>query len=336
MTDLAQWQANNDQYLGLALQWLRLRLARLATGDNGLGDEIAAVAERMASVTDPRWPETPPPALRLLGQQFGLSSFEEEILLLCAGLELDTGVADLCAQAQGNPGRNYPTFALALALFDDPVWEALAPEGPLRFWHLLEIHQPAGAALTASALRADERIVNYLKGLNTLDDRLDPFLYPFVDAPEQLPPSQTTMVDEILTHLRPEDRRSPVIQLLGADSASKQLVAQAAADRLRLQLYRLPVNMLPDPADELNRLQRLWQREAALLPVALYIDSHHAAGGEQESSNSDHQLARLDRFLARQAGICFVAARDTLPNLDAPSIPLEVDRPTPAEQREAW
>ena len=80
MTDLAQWQANNDQYLGLALQWLRLRLARLATGDNGLGDEIAAVAERMASVTDPRWPETPPPALRLLGQQFGLSSFEEEIL----------------------------------------------------------------------------------------------------------------------------------------------------------------------------------------------------------------------------------------------------------------
>ena len=43
---------------------------------------------------------------------------------------------------------------------------------------MLDIHQPAAQALTVSALRADERIVNYLKGLNYLDDRLSPFLSP--------------------------------------------------------------------------------------------------------------------------------------------------------------
>lgn len=30
MSELKQWQENNDQYLSVALAWLRLRLARLA------------------------------------------------------------------------------------------------------------------------------------------------------------------------------------------------------------------------------------------------------------------------------------------------------------------
>jgi len=31
---------------------------------------------------------------------------------------------------------------LAFALFDDPDWNALAPNAPLRYWRLLEINQP--------------------------------------------------------------------------------------------------------------------------------------------------------------------------------------------------
>lgn len=30
--------------------------------------------------------------------------------------------------------RPYPTFALALARFDDLAWEVLSPERPLRYW----------------------------------------------------------------------------------------------------------------------------------------------------------------------------------------------------------
>ena len=32
----------------------------------------------------------------------------------------------LCAAAQDDYSRPYPTFALALSLFDDPAWEALS------------------------------------------------------------------------------------------------------------------------------------------------------------------------------------------------------------------
>ena len=58
----------------------------------------------------------PAPALVLLGQQLGLSSFEQDILLLCAAPELDMRVASLCAQAHSDANRAYPTFALALSL----------------------------------------------------------------------------------------------------------------------------------------------------------------------------------------------------------------------------
>ena len=94
----------------------------------------------------------PPPALVLLGRQLGLSVFERDILLLCAALELDTRVAGLCAQAQDNQNRAYPTFALALSLFDDPAWEALSPDRPLRYWRLIEINQPGAQPLTTSAI----------------------------------------------------------------------------------------------------------------------------------------------------------------------------------------
>ena len=80
-------------------------------------------------------------------------------------------MAGLCAAAQGsNASRPYPTFALAMTAFDDPSWDVLSPERPLRFWRLLEVTASPSQPLTAGVLRADERIVNFAKGLNHLDE----------------------------------------------------------------------------------------------------------------------------------------------------------------------
>ena len=86
-------------------------------------------------------------------------------------MELDTRIPAPAVRPR-KTGRPYPTFALAFTIFDDPSWDALSAERPLRYWRLVEINQPGATPLTTSALRADERIVNYLKGLNRLDDRL--------------------------------------------------------------------------------------------------------------------------------------------------------------------
>ena len=168
MNDLARWQTGNDEYLAAALQWLRLRLQRQVDPAVGTEPELSAAAAALSHAES----DSAPPALMLLGRLLGLSHFEQEVLLLCAAVELDTRIGPLCAQAQDDPNRPYPTFALALALFDEPAWDVLSPERPLRYWRLLEIHQAGPQPLTTSPLRAEERIVNYLKGLNYLDDRL--------------------------------------------------------------------------------------------------------------------------------------------------------------------
>src|SRR5262249_41803373 len=127
-----------------------------------------------------------PPALETLCATFGLSPFERAVLVLCAGQELDSRFAALCAAAQGDAQRPYPTFSLAPATLPQPHWSALTPAAPLRRWRLIEVG--AGSALTLSPLRIDERVLHYLAGVQHLDERLAGLLEP-VPPPGDLVPS---------------------------------------------------------------------------------------------------------------------------------------------------
>lgn len=289
MSDL--WHKSNDEYLGAALAWLRLRLERAASQCEPLSlsrsaetahpkrrrlrwhqenaqpkssvrllppanisvEQIEqAAAVMMATAEKPQ----PPPALLILARRFGLSEFERDVLLLCAAIELDSGVASLCAHAQGETTRCYPTFALALTLFDEPAWDVLSPERPLRYWRMIEINQPGAQPLTSSALRADEWIVNYIKGLSYPDDRLTPLLTQLGagEASEKLPPSQQVVVETIVENLRQSvpAQDFPIVQLIGTDSLAKRLIACHAAAALGLHIYRLPARLLPTQAADLE------------------------------------------------------------------------------------
>jgi hypothetical protein len=119
---------------------------------------------------------------------------------------------------------------------------------------------------------------------------------------------------------------------LGLDSLSKQLVAQQVAAAFNLHLYRLPAELLPTQASELETLARLWQRDSILLPIALYLDAHETDGPAQPEGGAPP----LQRFLARSHGIFFLATREVRPGLGATTTAVEVDKPTPAEQQAIW
>jgi hypothetical protein len=243
----------------------------------------------------------------------------------------------LCAAAQGDAQKAYPTFALALALFDRPSWDVVSPERPLRHWRLIEISQTGAQPLTTSPLRADERIVNYIKGLNYLDDRLAAFVVPLeVDVQQvALPPSQQRLAETMLRHWQQAAASAlalPVMQLVGPDAPGKQLLACHAAARLGRQLSRIPLEMLPSSPAEIELLARLWERESLLLPLALYLDAQELDG----AAPTESQASPLSRFLAHSDGLFFLGTRELWPRLGRANIPLDVARPTPAEQQAAW
>jgi hypothetical protein len=369
MNEQDPWLEANEEYLAAALVWLRLRLVWLAgqdqppitasprsgswfklsersPGGEGASTPVPKVSDRDLQQAAEAMAEaeacSPPPALLLLQQQFGLSDFERLILLLCAAIEFDPRIAQLCAQAQNDPNRPYPTFALALALFEEADREALSPESPLRHWQLIEINQPGAQPLITSPLRADERIVNYLKGLNYLDVRLTTLLAPLELPPTalavSLPDSQQAARDAALGYLngRSPQSRFPVIQLVGADSLSQQLIAQWVANDCQHQLYRLPVELLPSQASDLEIFARLWQRENLLwsslgFPIALFLDTHAI-----DSPSGESQAVPLARFLSRSSGLFFVGTREVQRSLGCPSQVVDVDKPTPAEQQAMW
>src|SRR5271165_2787609 len=107
-----------------------------------------------------------PPAIDRLCELFGLTAFERDVLLLCAGVEMDSSLAALCGEAQGHPQRAYATFGLAMATLPEPHWSALPPNRPLRRFRLVELDTTHG--LTIAPLRIDERILHYLAGVNVL------------------------------------------------------------------------------------------------------------------------------------------------------------------------
>ncbi len=288
--------------------------------------DTAAAAVATAAAADP------PPTLRALGDRFGLTPFEYDVLLLCVAIELEPGLATLCGAAQGEPRLNYPTFALAFTLFDDPTWEPLLPDRPLRHFELLEIFQPPPTPLTAAALRADERVVAFAKGITYLDDRLAHLLVVDPDGADDPGPlgSLVDVVDQVVVEIgATSGARRPVVQVLGSASASKLLVAQAVCRRLDVPLYRLPLELLPTDPGELERLVRLCERECVLAPLALLLDG-------SEPAPSERRAAALARFATGTSGLLFLDVRDIVAAHGRPAVMIEVTRPSADEQEAAW
>jgi hypothetical protein len=294
--------------------------------------EAAAQREAAAAIH-------PPPALLLIAERLGLSAFERDTLLLCASAELDPATESLFAAVQGGPARAFPTFSLALRVLDDPTWDALSPHRPLRYARLLEINQPGATPLTAAALRADERIVNFLKGMNILDERVAALVMPVAadrrakdDGPD-LAPSQREAVDPLLEQLRIDAGESALstLHLLGTDPGAKLVLAREFCDQLNRRLYRLDLEALPTSRGEVETLGRLWQRETALLPVALYIDAENLDSAPAELVSACHALT------AQDIGLVFIGSRAASARTAATRrYTIEVEKPTPIEQRDAW
>jgi hypothetical protein len=330
MASQDSWAEQNQSYLTAALARVRAAL------QNHLGESAKAASSQAppADATAEGWPDTVcPPALERLTQIFGLSTFEQSILLLCAGVELESAFAALCARAQGDPARPYPTFSLALAALPDPHWSAITPAGSLRRWRLIEVQSLPNVALTNSPLRIDERILHFLTGIQHLDERLQGLLEPV--ALEDLVPSHRELAGRIaatwLAAGSPANGKGlPLIQLCGPDVAAKHVIAAAACAEIGLRLFALPAQTVPASAAELEALARLWEREAALSSSALCVTA------DTLERSDGRAAAQVSHFLERIGGPVLLTTREPWHPIRRAVRTFDATKPTAEEQIAIW
>ncbi|PLX77640.1 MAG: ATP-binding protein [Azoarcus sp.] len=257
---------------------------------------------------------------------FDLSGFERDLLLLCAGVEMDAGVALACAHGHGDEGRPWASFGLALAALQAPHWSALSPHSPLRHWRLIEIDPTPG--LATARLRIDERILHFLAGINELDRRLSP-LVSTVDTVHLQPPSHglvTRQVIDTLTDAASNRRTPPLILFEGDDPMAQRDIAARAASALGLGCRVLNTEDIPRAADERSALQTLWAREARLLGVALIMSF---------TTDSPDETAAARGFLEHVGGTCFACGNSGLATV-RPARRFRVDKPAGGERHALW
>jgi hypothetical protein len=260
-----------------------------------------------------------PPAIDRLSEVFGLSDFERQIVLLCAGIEMDTELATLCGEAQGRPHRPAVTFGLAMALLPDSHWSALIPQRPLRHFRLVEME--GGQGLTTASLRIDERILHYLAGVNAVDPRLA--LLRLLPQPEFIAIEHKNIAGQAAEMLARTSEPPLILQFCGDDAAGQEDVAAAAAKNTGLQLFSVNADDLPAPGSELEQFSTLWQREALLLPAALLIQ---CANGINAAGR--HLAERLPETV-------FISCREPI-RFSRTFSRFDIDKPQPAEQKRLW
>jgi hypothetical protein len=309
------WHTENQRYLVEALAGVRTAIERHFDGT----DEGAVEANIDWSLD---WP----PALETLCAVFDLSPFERNLLLLCAGVELDSSFNGLCARAQGGPERDYSTFGMALAVLPEPHWSAITPDGALRRWRLIDVGD--GPALTMSPLRIDERVLHHLAGTPCLDPRLASYL----SSPPRLAPlsnEQSAAATKLVRAWADPGRQpTPVVALVGGSAATRQMVAAVGCASLGLGLWLADESALPSSPIDLDIWLRLWERESALSPAALYINAENSSEGAAHADLAARLVERTICPVIVSGPERFTSAR--------PTVIISLRRQSTEDQRFLW
>jgi ATPase family associated with various cellular activities (AAA) len=317
------WFEANHCYLLAALGIVRVTLERytateetdlkaLEAKNKQLQEELQIAATAMPSLS----------AIDRVCRIFGLSPFERDILLLCAGIEFSSEFHQLCNIANQDPQRSYPTFSLALAALPNPHWDALTPNAALRRWRLIQIGE--GQTLTLSPLKIDERILHYLVGTQYLDERLTGTIES-VNCTDELIPSHQDLAQRITKILSQNDRSKslPLIQLCGIETTSKQSIATTVCRNLSMRV----VPVIPI---ELDNLIRLWTREVILSGNALLLDC------EEIDLTDLPRITAISHLVERINGVFIISSREGIRVQQKSAIRFDVNKPTSTEQNLIW
>jgi hypothetical protein len=265
------------------------------------------------------------PPLEILCDAFNMSPFERDILLLCAGMELDKSLVSIL----GNIGKAHPTFSLALTALPKAHWSALSPEAPLRYWRLIQLNDTEN--LTNSPLNIDECVLHYLAGLRFFDERLNTYIKPVPSSGALVPSHQKIVQQAAAVYQTGTDgKQAPLFQFYGKDCGSQYTIASTVCSMLNLSINMINVQVIPREPRELEALARLWNRQAALTQSALLLDCSDLETSDQTLENT------LKLFVSEVRSVLILTGQERRSIPEHRPLNFEVAMPTSSEQMEFW
>jgi hypothetical protein len=235
------------------------------------------------------------PFLRLK-DEFGLSEFDLDVVLVALAPELDLRYERLYAYLQDDVTRKRPTVDLALHLLCSSAAESLGrraafqPDAPLvrkRVIQLVPDPSQAEAPLLRQAIKVDEQIVRLLLGTGGLDTRLETFCE--LQSPGKT--GESLLPEAIATELARMAAADPLrLYFHGAAGSGRRAAAETIAARRGVPL--LVADLARMPAGAAPVLAREGRINGALLYAANVDSLRERDAGELEALLSE--LGRSD------------------------------------------
>jgi AAA+ superfamily predicted ATPase len=325
------WSTANQQYLAGMIKLIKEKLEWY----NKYFDKTNERAKRLSNSTEEEYlknlAETmpAPPAIDNLVAALHLTPFERDILVTCAGAELDTDLGALIASMQGDSLLSLPSFSLALAVFSEAHWSAVSPNRPLRFWRLIEMNKTQ--SITKSTIRIDEQVLHYLTGINYLNEKLVEITGPLYTT-DHLVPSQQESADVILQicSQATNDSILPVIHLCGNERLDKMTMSCYITSCLGSELYTISSHSLPVNIRDVSEMARLWSRESLLKGYILLVDCTDI------DTNDKSKIQSLITFIENINGLVIVSSEQWLCDTKRAKIVFDIEKPTLTEQLYLW
>jgi ATPase family associated with various cellular activities (AAA) len=203
----------------------------------------------------------------------------------------------------------------------------LLPSSPLRRFRLLTLNE-GSTAQCWRPVRIDERVADYVRGINRLDESVAHLVRPAEPAP--IVGAHRELVDQLVRWAESSAGQPwPPFQLTGPAGAGKQAIASEFCARAGLQLYTFDLRHLPLQDAERHQLLHVMEREAVLSHIALYVDI-------TDFDLADRLLSGAARdWIERYGGVLFVGGRERW-QLQRQVLHIAVPKLDAAEQRELW
>jgi SpoVK/Ycf46/Vps4 family AAA+-type ATPase len=254
-----------------------------------------------------------------LSKLFNLDSFEMDILLIGLAPELDLRFEKIYSYLQNDVNKKKLTVDLALAMLVPVIEEKIkarayfSPSGSLLKNHIIRLlggEISINIPLISRFIKIDDRIVDFLLGIDDLDLKFRNFSY--IVKPEDsfedliLPADLKNKLINMASGYR-ENRLALKFLFYGPPGSGKKKAAEAICREAGINLLVADSKFLLE--GEPFEIANLIMREALLQNSALYLQAFDVLLEDRESKNPSELLVQV---LTTFPGLVFLAGNESM------------------------